>query len=181
MQEEALNQVNAELLHRLELLGTLHTFGDHHRAVIVREANHRLDEILLDEVRVDGVYERDVELDEIGLEVRDRAQPSVAAPRIVHREAKALLSEDLQPLSELWIVLDRRALGDLDDDTIRELHLVLIEHRIAEVVRIDVQEEQLIRLQTRLDPFYRSRSTQAAELPHQIGFGSDVEHDLWAA
>jgi hypothetical protein len=44
------------------------------RAVLVGEAHHRLDQILLDEVLVDAVDERHVELDEIGLEIGDRSE-----------------------------------------------------------------------------------------------------------
>src|SRR5690242_13752148 len=69
MEEEPLNQVDAKLLHGLELLRPLHAFGDHHRAVIVRELHHRLHEILLDEVRIDAIDERDVELDVVRLEI----------------------------------------------------------------------------------------------------------------
>src|SRR3954470_20778585 len=52
VEEEALHEVDAQLLHSLELFRPLHALGDHHRAVIVRELHHRLDEILLDEVRI---------------------------------------------------------------------------------------------------------------------------------
>ena len=68
VQEEPLHEMNAEVLHGLELLGVLDALGDHHRTVIVRELHHRLDEILLDEVRLDAVDQRDVELDEVRLE-----------------------------------------------------------------------------------------------------------------
>ena len=148
--------MHAELLHRLELLGALDAFGDHHRAVIVREPHHRLDEILLDEVRVDRVDQRDVELDEVRLEVGDRAEARVAAARVVDGEAEAALAERLEPLAEFRVVLDRRALGDLDDDALRILDFVLVERRIAEVVRVDVEEQQLVRLQPRA-PSPRSR------------------------
>ena len=57
VQEEPLHQMHSELLDRGELLGALHAFSNHLRAVIVRELHHRLDEILLDEVRIDAVDE----------------------------------------------------------------------------------------------------------------------------
>ena len=63
--------------------------------MVVRELHHRLDEILLDEVRVDRVDQRDVELDEVRLEVGDRAESGVAAARVVDGEAEAALAERL--------------------------------------------------------------------------------------
>src|SRR4051794_9214979 len=47
MQKEALHQMHAQLLHRLELLGALDSLRDHHRVVVVDEANHCLHEVLL--------------------------------------------------------------------------------------------------------------------------------------
>src|SRR6185503_1255585 len=102
-----------EILHRLELLRALDALGDHHRAVIVRELHHRLDEVLLDEVRIDRVDERDVELDEIRLEVGDGSESRIAGTRVVDGETEAALAERAEPLAELGIVLDRRALRDL--------------------------------------------------------------------
>src|ERR1041385_1617056 len=141
VQEEALHEVDAQFFYSLELLGTLDAFGDHHRTVIVRELHHRLDEILLDEIRVDRVDERDVELDEVGLEIRDRAETGVAAARVVDGETEAAFAKDAEALAEFWVVLDRRALGDLDDHSFRIFDLILIERRIAEVMRVDVEEE----------------------------------------
>src|SRR5260221_7215364 len=96
MEEESLHEMHAELLHRLELLRPFHTFRDHHRAMVVGETDHRLHEVLLDEVRVDAGDERDVELDEVRLEVGDRAESGVAAPGVVHGEAEPLLAEGLE-------------------------------------------------------------------------------------
>src|SRR5690349_14309587 len=75
MQEEPLHKMNTELLHRLILFRTLDSLRDDLRVLIIRKPHHRLDEILLDEVRVDAVDQRNVELDEIRLEVRNRAEP----------------------------------------------------------------------------------------------------------
>jgi hypothetical protein len=129
MQEEALHQMHAKVLHRLELLRALDALGDHHGAVIVREAHHRLHQVLLDEVGIDGVDQGDVELDKIRLEVRDRSQAGVPTARVVDGKAKAALAKCLQPPTELGIVLDGRALRDFDDDARRFGHLVLVEHR----------------------------------------------------
>ena len=92
MEEEALHEMHAQSLHRLVLLGALDPLGDDFRALVVREADHRLHQILLDEVRVDAVDQRDVELDEIRLEVRDGAQAGVPAARVVDGEAIAALA-----------------------------------------------------------------------------------------
>jgi len=137
--------MHAQPLHRLVLLGALDTLRDHLGTLIVGEAHHRLDQVLLDEVRVDAVDERNVELDEIGLEVRNGAQAGVPAPGVVDRKAIAAFAQGLQPLAKLRVVLDRRALGDLDDDALRVGHLVieLAELRIHEVVRIHIQEQEL--------------------------------------
>src|SRR4051812_45858875 len=149
VQEETLHEMHADRFHRLELFGALHTLGDHHRAMLVGEADHALDEILLDEVRVNRVDQRDVELDEIRLEVRNGAESGVAAAGVVHREPKSFIAERLEALAELGIILDRRALSDLDDDTLGILDFVLVERGIGEVMWIDVQEEQLVRLEPR--------------------------------
>src|SRR5206468_1333995 len=83
--------------------------------------------------------------------------------------------------TKLWIVLDRRSLGDLDDDPFRILHLVLVERRIAEVMRVDVEEQQLAGLEVRIHPLDRAAATQPAQLPHEIRLGGDVEHHLGRA
>ena len=54
MQEEALHEMHPEVLHHLEFFRALDAFGDHHRAVIAREPDHGLHQVLLDEVGVDG-------------------------------------------------------------------------------------------------------------------------------
>ena len=48
-------------------------------------------------------------------------------------------------------------------------------------MRIDVEEEQLVRLQPRLDALDGAAAAQAAQLPHQVRLGGDVEHHLGAA
>ena len=73
-----------------------------HRAVIVREPHHRLHEILLDEIRVDRVDQRDVELDEVRLEVGDRSQAGVAAAGVVDGEAKAALAKRAAAARGTW-------------------------------------------------------------------------------
>ena len=93
MEEEALHQVNTQLLHRLELLGALDALGNDLRSVIVRELHHRLDEVLLDEVRIDAVDQRDVELDVVRLQIRDRSKTRVAAARVIDGESKAHLAK----------------------------------------------------------------------------------------
>src|SRR5437868_3113374 len=123
--------MDTQLLHRRELLGALDALGDHHGAVIVRELHHRLDEILLDEVRVDAVNERNIELDEVRLEVGDRPESRIATPRVVDGEAEAAVAERLEAVTELRIVLDRRALSNLDDDALGSRDLQLVERRIA--------------------------------------------------
>src|SRR5262245_16339206 len=105
MQEKSLYEVNSELLHRLELLGALDAFGDHLGSMVVGEIHHRRDQILFDEIRIDRVDERHVELDEVRLEVGDRSQPGVATSRVVDGEAEATFAEETQALAELRIVL----------------------------------------------------------------------------
>src|SRR6476469_7436349 len=119
MEQKSLYQRHTDALDRLQLLAALDSFGDDHCALLLREAHHRLDQILLDEVRVDGVDERDVELDEIRLEVGDRAESGVAASRVIDGEAEAALAKGAQALAELGVVLDRSALGDLENDAPR--------------------------------------------------------------
>jgi len=54
---------------------------------------------------------------------------------------------DIEPLAELGVILDRRAFRDLDDHSRWVFHLVLVERRIIEIVRIDVDEQKLILLE----------------------------------
>src|SRR5689334_19033740 len=167
MQEKALHEVHAQPLHRLVLLRSLNAFGNHLRALIVRESHHRLDEVLLDEVRVDAVDERDVELDEVGLEVRDGTETGIAAPGVVHREAVPTLAERLETLTELRIILDGCPLRNLDDHATRIRHLTieLTELRVDEIMRIDVEEQQLAVREVMLHGFDRLAATQPTELP----------------
>ena len=117
-----------------------------HRHVARFEAQHRLHfaehPLAALERHLLGAF--DVELDEVRLEVGDRAQPRVAAARVVDRETEAPLAEETQAFAEFRVVLDRRAFGDLDDHALGILYLVLVERRIAEIVRVDVQKEQLV-------------------------------------
>src|SRR5689334_24612861 len=104
--EKSLHQMYAERFHHVVLFLPLHTLGDHHRAVLVGKSHHRLDQILLDEVLIDAVDERHIELDEVGLEVGDRAEARVPAAGIVDSKAIALVSELLQSTAEFRIILD---------------------------------------------------------------------------
>src|SRR4030095_7337848 len=56
----------------------------------------------------------------------------------------------------------------------------LIELRVREVVRIDVQEQELAACEPTLHRFDRLAATQSTELPQEIRFGCYVEHDLRA-
>jgi len=71
--------VDAERLYDLVFLFVFDSFRDHHRTLVIGKTNERGDEVLLDEVGVDSVDERYVELDEIRLQVRDGAETGVAA------------------------------------------------------------------------------------------------------
>src|SRR5262245_15711546 len=123
--------MHAKISYGFEFFGALDAFGNHLRAVVVRELHHRLDEILLDEVRIDTVDQRDVELDEVRLEVGNRAQSGVAAAGIVDRESEPNLAKGAEALAKLWVILDCRPLGDLDDHAVRVLYLSLVERGIA--------------------------------------------------
>src|SRR5205814_8220331 len=96
VQKESLHEMNAKLFHGLVLFGTLDALGNHFRILVVRETHHRLDEILLDEVRVDAIDQRDIQLDEIRLEVGDRSESGVTAPCIIDRESISAIAKILQ-------------------------------------------------------------------------------------
>ena len=127
MQEESLHEMHAEVAHRHEFLGAFDTLRDDHRAVVVRELHHRFHQILFDEVRVDRIDERDVQLDEVWLEVRDRAKAGVAAAGVVYCKAVTHLSEHQEPLPEFRIVFDCRAFRDLEHDPLRMRDFVFAE------------------------------------------------------
>src|SRR5688572_24774687 len=114
MQVEALHQVNAKLLHRLVFFSRLDAFRDHLRVVLVGKPDHLLDETLLDEIHVDAVDERDVELDEIRLEVGDRSESRITASRVVDRKPVAPIAKILESSLELRVIADRSALGNLE-------------------------------------------------------------------
>ena len=126
--------------------------------MLIGEAHHRLHQILLDEILIDAVDQRHIELDEVGLEIGDRAQSGVAAPGVVDGESVTFVAELLQAAAELGIILDRRSLGDLDDDLCRILHLQRVdsERGIGEIGRIDVHEEQLTILEQLAHTFDRA-------------------------
>src|SRR5688572_25961688 len=180
MKEESLNQVGPQLLHRLVLLGELYSLGDHLRALIVRETHHRLHEVLLDEILVDAVDEGDVELDEVRLQVCDRAKAGIAASRVVDGEAVAAVAEVLEASPKLRVVLDGGALGDLQNHArrIRHVHVDLGECGVGEVVRIDVDEQQLAFRQSRLHSPDGGISAKPAQLPDHVRLRGHLEHDL---
>src|SRR3954462_1235190 len=43
-------------------------------------------------------------------------------------------------------------------------------------MRVDVEEEQLVRLESRRHPFDRPRPAQTTELPHEISLRGNIEH-----
>src|SRR5690606_30477567 len=107
MEEEALGQVDAEVAYGLELFVSFDALGDDLCALAFREADHRLDEILFEEVRVDVRDQGDVELDVVRREVGDRAETGVAAPSVVDREAEASFPERGEVFLEPGVILDR--------------------------------------------------------------------------
>src|SRR5258705_11628378 len=160
-----------------------YAFGDHHRAVLVGEANHRLHQILLDEVLVDAVDERHIELDEVRLEIRNRAKTRVAASRVVDGEAVPLVAKLLEGPPEFWIILDRRSLGDLDyhPRRILDVERLHVERRVGKIRRVDIHEQQLSVLEQLAHSLDRPLATEATQIPDQIRIRGDLEHDLGAA
>src|SRR5207253_8306069 len=112
--EKPLHEMYAERLHHVVFFLSLDTLGDHHRAVLVGKSHHRLDQVLLDEVLIDAIDQRHIELDEIRLEVGNRAKSGVTAAGVVDGESISLVAELLEATAEFRVVLDGRALGDLD-------------------------------------------------------------------
>ncbi len=90
------------------------------------------------------------------------------------------MAEALEPLAKSRVVLDGRALGDLDDHAPRIDEVELAERRIREVVRIHVQEEELTVHQAIAHALQRAQATEAAQLPEKIRFGRHLEHHLGA-
>ena len=74
MEKEALRVVHTQLFHRLELFLPLHPFSNDLRPLAIREVDHGLDQVLLQEVRVDVRNQRDVQLDVVGRQVRDGSE-----------------------------------------------------------------------------------------------------------
>jgi ABC-type enterochelin transport system substrate-binding protein len=60
--------------------------------------------------------QRHVDLDRIGTQEQDVAQAGEAGSRIVDRHAHALRTESVEGAPDRVVVVDRRVLGDLDDD-----------------------------------------------------------------
>ena len=111
MEEKALREVHTQRLDRFVLLLPLHPLRDHLDAVIVGEAHHRLDQVLLHEVGVDSRDQGDVQLDEVGRKVGDASQPRIAGAGIVDGEAETLLGS----------FLDMMIKDDTSDETRRNV------------------------------------------------------------
>src|SRR2546423_1211403 len=79
-----------ELAQRLQLGVHLDALGDDLRPDAPREVHERLQQAPLDEAAVDVAHERDVELQEVGLDLDERLQAGVAGAHVVDGDAEAL-------------------------------------------------------------------------------------------
>src|SRR4029453_14063885 len=135
-EEEALAVRDAQRLQDTQLLARLDAFGDDLRVHLSSEAHQRLEEILLDLPAVDPAHEDVVELQVIGLDVRERGQVRVAGADVVDGDAKVLRAEFREDFAEEPLVDGVRALGDLQDDAIgleAQRHYLVAEERSEEL------------------------------------------------
>src|SRR5262249_9542125 len=89
----ALAERDAEASQRLELVLRLDALGDHLRGRGDGEAEDRAEEVLLDAVALDVLREVVVELQELGLDLREGREVRVARAEVVDRDAEALVAE----------------------------------------------------------------------------------------
>ena len=118
-EQVALTGADPERADEVELGGRLDPLGDDQRAPAVGQVAQRADD--LERGLVDGAAldERQVDLDDVELELAEQPQPGVAGTDVVGGEADpgdaAVLGRAAQPAD----VLDRLALGQLEDDVAR--------------------------------------------------------------
>ncbi len=64
---------------------------------------------------------------------------------------------------------------------IRVIECCIAEFGIGEVMRVDVDEQRLARLEQLCNAFHGAIATQSAQLPDQSSLRGDLEHDFRAA
>ena len=118
-EQVALARPDAERADEVELGGRLDALGDDERAPAVGQVAQRADD--LERGLVDGAAldERQVDLDDVELELAEEPEPGVAGADVVGGEADAgdpaVLGRAAQPAD----VLDSLAFGQLEDDVAR--------------------------------------------------------------
>ena len=140
--------MHAELGHSVELLLRFDPLDDHGDSGFGAETRDRPEELQLHPVVARLTREFHVELDEVGLDHRDDAQPRVRGAHVIHRELEAGLFHDLDGLSKRLKVRDRGVLGDLEYDLRHAaLWYGLQQLGVEDRARLHVDEQELIGLQ----------------------------------
>ena len=114
---------------------------------MIAQVHGERDELLLARFRVEVLHELAIELDHLGLEVRDDLQVGIAGAQVVDDQvrggAAAHLAKDARAEVE---VRDGRGLGDFEVNVVvvREDRIVRAdEPPLFELVRVEVDEERL--------------------------------------
>src|ERR1017187_10366710 len=174
----SLNQVHPELGHRVQLLLRFDPLDDHRDSGLGAEAGDRLEEFQLHPVVARFARKLHVELDEIGLDHRDDAQPRIRGAHVIHRELETGLLYDLDGLPKRLEVLDRGVFGDLEYDLRHASRRYgLHQPGVEDGARLHVDEQELIGPQL-ADRAQGVFATRRIELHDQVRLVGDSEEDV---
>src|SRR6185295_5772334 len=118
---------------RARLLLAFDALGDQLRADARSHLEQRMHQLLLDEAAVDVLDEREIDLDELGLHLGQSLQRRVPGADVVDGDEEALPPQRLEAAAERLEIVDRGALGDLQDEVAR-LEVRLRQRRAERVV-----------------------------------------------
>src|SRR5690606_19531122 len=102
----------------LKLLEGFHPLGDHPDVHLLRHLDNAADDGATPRVAVDVADEAHIQLDQVGLEVRQHAEPGVAGAKVVDGGVKAPLPVVLDDLPQVRVVRHLPPLGELENDAI---------------------------------------------------------------
>ena len=129
---------------RVALADGLHALRHDQGAELAAHRHEGADDDAVGGARVEASHERHVELDDLGLEEREGRQAGVAGAQVVHGDAEAHRAQTTHARLGVAHVVERRALGNLEDDSARDLRPgrgVREELLVQQVPRVEVHEQ----------------------------------------
>ena len=118
-EQVALHVVTLRVSQPLELFFLLDTFRDDLRANAMRERDHGLDQVLVLLLHANAVNETVIELEQIDWELLQVRQGRVARAEVIERDDRAGVTQLFENPGRHFGIAHRRALGDLQHQTLR--------------------------------------------------------------